>query len=120
MQWTDLIEEPAVCSQGNFGTLVGGFPAARASDSSANFTNEAGSALLGLVWLIRSGIGRRGKATWNFTPRSAEARRTLIQQNRNIVGKRGLQAKFQFAEGAYKWLIHPKWLVPTSTEILRK
>ena len=46
--------------------------------------------------------------------------RTLILQDRNIVGKRRLQAKFQFAEGVYKWLIHPKWLVQTSTEILPK
>jgi hypothetical protein len=40
---------------------------------------------------------------------------------RNIVRKGRLQAKFSNLQKARsQWLIHPKWLVQTSTEILLK
>jgi hypothetical protein len=44
-----------------------------------------------------------------------------FSKQRNIVRKGRLQAKFSNLQKVRsKWLIHPKWLVQTSTEILPK
>jgi hypothetical protein len=44
-----------------------------------------------------------------------------FSKQRNIVRKGRLQPKFSNSQKARsKWLIHPKWLVQTSTEILPK
>jgi hypothetical protein len=43
-----------------------------------------------------------------------------FSKQRNMVRKGRLQAKFPTCRRRSKWLIHPKWLVQTSTEILPK
>jgi hypothetical protein len=43
-----------------------------------------------------------------------------FSKQRNMVRKGRLQAKYPTCRRRLKWLIHPKWLVQTSTEILPK
>jgi hypothetical protein len=55
------------------------------------------------------------------TPAPVSLDAALIQQSRNNVGKRRLQAKVSNLQKARtQWLIPPKWLVQTTTEILHK
>jgi hypothetical protein len=68
-------------------------------------------------------IQGRSPPAWNVAMENAAAgvaERTLFSKIGTSLAREGYRQSFHFAEGAYKWLIHPKWLAQTSIEILPK